>query len=261
MDMISEAELINKAGELGFKEIFLEKDYYLTVLLFLIKDIKGLYFKGGTAINKILLDHPRLSEDIDFTCIRDVKELGKEIIEAISKEKMFKKIEKGKDVQGFVRYLIYYNGFFEKESFIYIDLNQRGKILLEPEKKKFIHFYKEIIPEFQISILNEKELIAEKICAAITRNAPRDYYDLYNLIKSKHDIDLKVVRQKFKIDKKEFKTEMIFKAATKIYNKWETDLWPLTKTKPSYKEVINVLAKYFKYNQIKNSKKNSEQDK
>ncbi|MBS3176265.1 nucleotidyl transferase AbiEii/AbiGii toxin family protein [Candidatus Woesearchaeota archaeon] len=239
----------------GFQPIFLEKDYYLTFLLYLIKDIKGIYFKGGTAINKILLDHPRLSEDIDFTCTRDVKEIGKEIIAAITKEKTFTKVEKGKDVDGFVRYIIHYRSLFENESFIYIDLNQRGKIILEPQSKEFKHFYNGIIPEFKINILNEKELVAEKVCATITRNAPRDYYDLYNLINSKHSIDLKIVRQKFRIDKKEFKTEMIFKSATKIYNRWEPDLWPLTKTKPSYKEVIDVLAKYFKYCQIKSAKR------
>ena len=254
MDMTKDT-IQTLSRDLGFQVIFLEKDYYLTILLYLMKDIDGIYFKGGTAINKILLDHPRLSEDIDFTCTRDVKQIGKEIIAAISKEKAFKRVEKGKDVDDFVRYLIYYNSFFGGESFIYIDLNQRGKILLEPQKKQFQHFYKGMIHDFKIQILNEKELIAEKVCATITRNAPRDYYDLYNLIKSKHTIDLKIVRQKFKIDKKEFKTEMIFKAATKIYNKWESDLWPLTRTKPTYKEVIDTLAKHFKYKEIKDAKK------
>lgn len=255
MEIITQDEIQILSRDLGFQAIFIEKDYYLTVLLYLVRNIKGIYFKGGTAINKILLNHPRLSEDIDFTCIRDIKEISKELMNALEKENVFTRVEKGKDVDGFVRYLVYYDGFFEKENFIYIDLNQRGKILLEPQQKQFRHFYKEKIPEFQIAILNETELIAEKICAAITRNAPRDYYDLYNLINSKHTIDLKIVRQKFKLDKKEFKTEMIFKSAAKIFNKWESDLWPLTRTKPSYKEVIGALAKYFKYNQIRAAKK------
>lgn len=255
MEVINQDEIQILSRELGFQAIFVEKDYYLTILLYLMKNIKGIYFKGGTAINKILLNHPRLSEDVDFTCTRAVSEISKELMEIIENEKVFTRMEKGKDVDGFVRYLIYYKSFFEKESFIYIDLNQRGKMLLEPQQKQFMHFYKGKIPDFQVSILNEKELIAEKVCATITRNTPRDYYDLYNLIKSKHIVALKIVRQKFKLDKKEFKTEMIFKSAAKIFNKWESDLWPLTRTKPSYKEVIGVLAKYFKYNQIRAAKK------
>ncbi len=89
MDLITLDRIQILSRELGFQAVFLEKDYYLTRLLYLIKDIKGLYFKGGTAINKILLDHPRLSEDIDFTCTRDVKEIGKELLAEIAKEKIF----------------------------------------------------------------------------------------------------------------------------------------------------------------------------
>ena len=37
--------------------VLLEKDYLLTYLLYLIKDIKNIYFKGGTALNKIFLNH------------------------------------------------------------------------------------------------------------------------------------------------------------------------------------------------------------
>jgi len=43
------------AGQKGFGMPILEKDYLLTKLLFLLKDIKGIYFKGGTAINKMIL--------------------------------------------------------------------------------------------------------------------------------------------------------------------------------------------------------------
>ncbi|MBT3407143.1 nucleotidyl transferase AbiEii/AbiGii toxin family protein, partial [Candidatus Woesearchaeota archaeon] len=53
--------------EKGFNRSLLIKDYYLTIILYLIKDIKGLYFKGGTALQKTLLGYTRISEDIDFS--------------------------------------------------------------------------------------------------------------------------------------------------------------------------------------------------
>lgn len=51
----------------GFDYDLLLKDYFISVLLYLLKDVKGIYFKGGTALQKIFLNHSRISEDIDFT--------------------------------------------------------------------------------------------------------------------------------------------------------------------------------------------------
>ena len=61
------------AGKEGFNIIMIEKDYLLTYLLYLLRDIKGIYFKGGTALHKVILNHERLSEDLDFTLTRSAK--------------------------------------------------------------------------------------------------------------------------------------------------------------------------------------------
>jgi len=66
-------ELKILSGEKNFNLALLEKDYLLTQLLYLLKDIKGIYFKGGTALNKIFLGYARLSEDLDFTLITKLR--------------------------------------------------------------------------------------------------------------------------------------------------------------------------------------------
>jgi len=76
---ITAEELDNVALKYPFNRSLMAKDYYLTLILWLIKNVEGIYFKGGTALNKIFLDHARLSEDIDFTVSRDTKEIQKEI--------------------------------------------------------------------------------------------------------------------------------------------------------------------------------------
>ena len=68
---ISEIEFNDIVARTGFNKDKLKKDYYLTLILYLIKDVKGIYFKGGTALNKIFLNHARLSEDIDFSLTRN----------------------------------------------------------------------------------------------------------------------------------------------------------------------------------------------
>jgi len=66
------------AGDKNFNIKLIEKDYLLTQLLYLLRDINGIYFKGGTALNKIFLNHARLSEDLDFTTTKKVSEIEKQ---------------------------------------------------------------------------------------------------------------------------------------------------------------------------------------
>ncbi|HLC90327.1 MAG TPA: nucleotidyl transferase AbiEii/AbiGii toxin family protein [Candidatus Nanoarchaeia archaeon] len=73
MEIIPQNELRVIAGEKGFGFAIIEKDYLVTYLLFLLKDVEGIYFKGGTALPKIFLDHARLSEDLDFTATVDIR--------------------------------------------------------------------------------------------------------------------------------------------------------------------------------------------
>ena len=172
IERISEAKLSYLSGEKGFSISYLEKDYFLTVLLYLIKDVKGIYFKGGTALNKIVFNHTRLSEDLDFTCTAKVSQV-KNQLEKIVKENpgLFAKTRTGNETKKFVRVHVYYKSFFKEDEYINIDLNKHSKIHLKPETKQVKHFYEEI-PKFSVIMLNQEELVAEKIRSLFQRNQP-----------------------------------------------------------------------------------------
>ncbi|MDO8538298.1 MAG: nucleotidyl transferase AbiEii/AbiGii toxin family protein [archaeon] len=254
MDLISKAKLQNIAAEKGFNLIYLEKDYFLTALLYLMKDIDGLYFKGGTALNKIVFNHTRLSEDLDFTCTTKISEAKKKI-EQIVKENsnLFTGLETDKESEKFTRIQVYYKSYFREKEFINVDLNSHAKTYLEPEKKQVKHFYKEL-PDFSITMLNQKELVAEKIRALFQRNQPRDYFDAYQIISSKQKIDEKLVRQKLKEIGLNYDIDKIFKNAKKIYSKWEQET-SLTNKPITYKTAITTIAKHFKYKEKKKKTK------
>ena len=55
------------AAEHSFDIDLTLKDYYVTSVLYLLKNVQGIYFKGGTALQKIFLNYSRLSEDADYT--------------------------------------------------------------------------------------------------------------------------------------------------------------------------------------------------
>ncbi|MBU3896671.1 MAG: nucleotidyl transferase AbiEii/AbiGii toxin family protein [Nanoarchaeota archaeon] len=240
MDLIKENKLRYLAGKTGFNIIFLEKDYMLTVLLYLIKDIKGLYFKGGTALNKIFLKHARLSEDLDFSADENISELKKQI-ENIVKENgnVFTKIKTENETSDFVRYKIFYKSYFENTSYIILDINKKASVLLNSEKYKVPNFYG---LKFEIAALNIKEIIAEKMRAIITRNKPRDYFDLYFILK-KYDIDISLVKKKVAEANEIFDVERIFKNANKIYSKWDSDISKLTNKKLEFLTCIKFLKK------------------
>ena len=142
---------------------------------------------------------------------------------------------------------LFITNFFMKKGTIFIDLNKRAKIYLKSEEAEIKHFYPEHIPKFKIKTLNLKEIIAEKIAAVVLRYAPRDYYDVYNIIKYKLPIDMKLIKKKFRDNNKTYDIERIFKRGNKIYSKWESDLLPLVSTKPEFKEVMETLKQFFNY--------------
>ena len=107
-----------------FNKEKLTKDYFLTLLLYLIKDVEGIYFKGGTALNKIILNHARLSEDIDFTLTRDISEVKKDIVEIVEKSGLFEEITQDKDVEGFLRIDVHYKGFANEKDAVFINVSE-----------------------------------------------------------------------------------------------------------------------------------------
>jgi predicted nucleotidyltransferase component of viral defense system len=241
------------AGDKNFNIRIIEKDYLLTQLLYLLRDVDGIYFKGGTALNKIFLNHARLSEDLDFTTTKKVPDIEKQI-RAKLKGTKFDKITHDKRVDKFTRLIVHYK-LFHEDGTIFIDLNQRAKLNQKPEKHAIKHFYPGFIPEFSVNTLSKEEMIAEKVSAAISRNAPRDHFDLYTIISHKIQINQKLVKGKCKQSGHEFNIIKMFKNANKLKNKWDEDVRQLLPTETSFIQVMQTLAKHFKYKEKKKAKK------
>jgi len=237
MEMISEDKLRYIAGSKGFDLIYIEKDYFLTAFLWLVKDVKGIYLKGGTALNKLFLNHTRLSEDLDFSVNRNIPEVRKKIDSLISNSGLFTKIETDKTTGDFVRYRIYYKSYFRKDSNIIADFNRKASIVLKPERHKVLNFYN---LDFSIYTLSLREIVAEKIRALITRNQPRDYFDAYFVLK-KCDIDLALVKKKLADAGETFDRNRIFKNANKIYSRWDSEIPKLTNRKLTFLKCVKFI--------------------
>lgn len=256
IERIHAVEFEDIATRVRFNKTKLTKDYFLTLLLYLIKDLEGIYFKGGTAINMILLNHARLSEDIDFTVTRDISILKMEIVNLVNKSGIFEEITEDKNVDGFLRIIVHYKGFANEKDAVFIDLNKRGALILPSEIHKLNHFYFPFIPEFSVKTLAKEELIAEKVAASIGRNKPRDHFDVYKIIKAGMHINLELVKQKCISSGDEFSVLKMFNKAKTLKNKWDKDMASLISEEITFQEVIKFLSAHFNLKQEKEKKKN-----
>lgn len=238
--MITKKELEGYSRMRGLRNLgHAEKDYFQTIILFVLYQNygKGLVFKGGTALNKCFgLD--RFSEDLDFTCQDriDIKKLE----DGLKRFKIDFETET-KEYEDKLKLTIrlkgpLYIGIRSSMCKFIVDLSFRESIILKPEVKTIGRFLEEI-PSFGVLVMQEKEILAEKIRAILTRTKARDIYDLWFLLNKGVMFDLNLVREKLRY----YKQEWNFKEfSSKIEIKetiWKTELKPTLSTIPDFREV------------------------
>lgn len=181
IDTIKEISIKFQTAEINiireyFQHLFLQ-------YLYQREDAEKIFFKGGTAL-RFVYNSPRFSEGLDFSCSLTqykLKNLITETVEKISSEYFRVSIEELKPTSGG------YFGILSTEIYNYsvkIELN----ISLRDEKPKGepVLISSPLVLPYTLIILNEEELIKEKINALLTRAKPRDYFDLYFINKKPH---------------------------------------------------------------------------
>lgn len=200
------------ASEHRFRQVIVEKDYYLTIILNSITSSlsKDIVFKGGTLLNKIHLNYHRLSEDLDFSycgekdltarsnrsaAIAPIKEKMPGFLASLGLRSDKPKGEGFNSSKQYVFNVFYPSVITGKDGNIKIEVSLRQKLYDRPISNVIRHFYKDpftgqnLIPEHKILSLSLDEAVAEKLKAAITRKDPaiRDYYDLWHISEAKFD--------------------------------------------------------------------------
>ncbi|MCL5674597.1 MAG: nucleotidyl transferase AbiEii/AbiGii toxin family protein [Candidatus Omnitrophica bacterium] len=145
-------------------------------------DSEKVLFKGGTAL-RIIFQSPRFSGDLDFSGFSaDITLIETLVINAIDKIHDFGvdiEISESKKTSGG------YIGIFDLMSAGYwtritmeVSLRKRNGIKGEP-----ILITNDFIPSYTIIMLPQKTLVYEKLMAVVNRAKPRDYFDLYFLLR------------------------------------------------------------------------------
>lgn len=187
-------KLGRKAKELGFVRDTFEKVCRLVdVLQFMSEDellSKTLALKGGTAINLTIFDLPRLSVDIDLDYSRMVSrdtmlEERKVITERITKYMVasgYVLSGKSKNYHALDSFVYEYQNAGGMKDNIKIEINYMLRChVFEEEYRKVNISWND--SKLKVLCVNPIEVFASKIIALLNRTAPRDLYDISNMIK------------------------------------------------------------------------------
>ena len=230
-----------------------EKDYLLEFLLYsLSDDRRSLVFKGGTALYKFY-NLNRFSEDLDFDAIGkrfDADKMIKKIIRNLELSGMQRtlpeKIEYGNETN--IRFAIrgpLYDGSKNSMSRVTINISKRERPI-SPIMKLLISIFPEL-PSFELSVLDIEEIAAEKIRCIITREKPRDIYDLWFLSKKGIILDVSLINKKLKIYKLTFNQKKFIEKVNEKQKMWKRDLQDLIiGTLPEFTKIKNDIENWSK---------------
>lgn len=143
-------------------------------------------FKGGTAL-RVVFKSPRFSEDLDFSAynvsIPEINQLVDEVLKDIGKEgiQTDKKVNPETDGETSGGYFAAVNlKLMEFDSEIKIQVSLRPK---EQIASNTALIENDFIPPYTIVYLEEKLLVGEKVRALLDRAKPRDFFDLYFMLR------------------------------------------------------------------------------
>lgn len=141
-----------------------------------------LYFKGGTAL-RILFHSPRFSQDLDFDSslhsISTLEDMLVQTLTSIQRIGLETVIVESKKTSGGYLAQVSFSGF-EKSIEIQLHISRRnGK-----KKGEVVTVVNDFIPSYPIVALVQEQLVEEKIRALLTRGKPRDFYDLYFILRA-----------------------------------------------------------------------------
>lgn len=182
------------AKELGFVRDTLEKVCRLAdVLKFMEADdiiSDSLALKGGTAINLTIFDLPRLSVDIDLDYSKDVER--ERMLQ--EREDITSRISKYMTANGYTLSTKSKN-YHALDSFVYeyinaggvrdnlkIEINYMLRCHVLPVTKRRVCLPWEDDDIFVLSVA-PLEIFASKTVALLSRTAPRDLYDMHNMVR------------------------------------------------------------------------------
>lgn len=212
--MIEKQALQNYAVKLqtSFRNVLREYLQHLFLTNFYKKEVsQNFLFKGGTAL-KLVFGSPRFSEDLDFSSFKDSGNYEK-ILEDVLLNFSFENIEtdliESKPTSG-GHLAILELGLLGEKIELRNEISFRAQKMLSKETAMIAS---KITPAYKVYLLDRKMMVKEKINALVTRQKPRDFFDLYFILRNdelRRSVELELQERKKVISLlQDLRTELI----------------------------------------------------
>ena len=265
--MLSKEELEGYIEKTGMQSLWqVERDYLQHIILRAIysKVSNGLVFKGGTALQKFgIVD--RFSIDLDFTSLLSDDELISLMAYASGflsdlgiKNRYGYSDPDGRHGKSFeVKFEIegphsVSTGSEKAKAAIKLQISKREAVLLGQKTELITPIYKDI-PPYIVAAMHMEEVAAEKVRAIMTRDKPRDVYDLCILVRKGYDLHEFLVKKKLEKYAK-FNIEGFEKAIDIKKGLWDSELKNLLYKQrtdadfPRFEDAKSAILQFFKNN-------------
>lgn len=141
-----------------------------------------IFFKGGTAL-RIIYRSPRFSEDLDFSsaiCSNSrIESIVLAVLGEMEREGIKTEIKESKEKSGGYLGIVIFHMRSDLLS-LQLEISKRKNV----GEGELVTVVNDLVPPYTIMRLPQRQLIAEKISALRVRKKPRDYYDLYFILRA-----------------------------------------------------------------------------
>lgn len=182
--MIAKDQIRKLSNQYQTTEVNVLREYFQHLFLsYFYQQIQtnNIFFKGGTAL-RLVYKSPRFSEDLDFSADlsgkREIEQVLEQTLANIEKEGIPTDLQEATSTTGGYLATI----LFQKDPGVAIQLEIS---LRQGEKRgELATIINDFIPGYTIFGLEQSQLIDEKIQALLARQKPRDFYDLYFILRA-----------------------------------------------------------------------------
>jgi len=205
--MITDSRLKRIARRHNINPYYQEKDYLQNIFLYQLTGREELVFKGGTCL-KLCYNLPRFSEDLDFNTSLEPGEIESMVKDALQGfrqlgiEVTIERSQTFKETSSYTAHLRLkgplYNGNKSSTNTIQIDAGKRTGTVLAPNVRQVSSPYPDL-PSYFLSVMQLKEILAEKIAAMASRSQGKDLFDVWFLL---HETELSISLLEQKVELK-----------------------------------------------------------